>query len=72
MIFTEVILYTLEDCVMCSMLKERMNEKGISFEEVDAEGNEEMNSLGICNFPCLKVDDEIYTTQEAFFWINNH
>lgn len=63
-----VIMYST-GCPRCEILKERLREKNIAFEEVD--DIDKMLSLGIMSVPYLLVDDELLDFRDAILWAND-
>ena len=65
-----VEIFTSESCPRCKMLKERMKDKGIDFEENQDE--EEMVKLGFTSIPMIRTEDgEILDFGKAISWINS-
>jgi len=64
-----ITLYTLPNCGICNMVKTKLHQKNISFEEQPFE-----NIATIINSnqaPALKVEDNIYNSPSAIVkWIN--
>lgn len=63
----QVILYST-GCPKCSILKKKLNEKNIDYEEVNDEKT--MLSLGFDSVPILSVDGELLEFTQANNWIN--
>lgn len=67
MVCINIIFYTI-GCPQCSVLKRKLDEKGIQYEK--NESVEEMLALGIKSAPALKVGDSIMKFSEAIKWVN--
>ena len=64
-----VKIYTLDTCPKCKILKEKLNSKNISYEEVT--DVDIMISLNISSVPVLELEDGSYLNfSEANKWIN--
>ncbi len=63
-----IVLYST-DCPKCKVLKKKLEEKGIAYQENNSV--EEMLSLGINQVPVLKVNGELLNFSAANTWINN-
>lgn len=61
-------VYTTETCPKCRILKMKLVEKGIPFEESTDE--EEMHRLDIMSVPVLAVDDRLLDFAEAIKYIS--
>lgn len=63
-----IVLYTT-GCPKCKILKEALDEKGVSYkEETDVKL---MISMGIVAAPVLGVNGELMDFGKAFYWVNN-
>ena len=63
--------YSLPNCPMCEMLKEKLTEINVSFEEV--QNKEILKSKGITHVPCLEIEEnKILKFAEALKWVNNY
>lgn len=64
-----IILYTLPNCGICNMVKTKLIQKNISFEE---QPFEKIASIINSNqAPALQVEDNIYNSPSAIVkWIN--
>ena len=62
-------LYTKDDCSRCDMIKDKLNSKGVSFNEVKDE--EIIISLGIDFLPVLEVEGELLDLGKANNYINS-
>lgn len=60
-------LYTT-DCPKCKVLKVKLKNKGIKFEEI--RDTELMVANGIMTVPVLEIDSEIYEFTEAMKWVD--
>lgn len=66
-----IILYTLPDCGVCHMIKSKLLNKNIQYEEHDL--TEIADSLNIDHAPVLKINNEIITSPgEMVKFINNY
>lgn len=65
----KIILHSTH-CPKCEVLKKKMVEKNIDFEENN--DVEAMLALGISQAPILQIDGEIMNFQQAIFWVNTH
>lgn len=63
-----VMLYST-GCPRCNILKKKLNEKGITFEENN--NVEQMIEMNITQVPVLSVDGERMEFAQANEWINN-
>lgn len=64
----EIILYST-GCPKCTVLKKKLDFKGISYIEKNDIGL--MQALGITQVPVLSVDGELLPFAKANTWINN-
>lgn len=64
----EIKLYSLPTCGRCKILKQKMNEKEMSFIEIDNE--QELESENIYTVPVLEVDGQRMNFTDANQWIN--
>lgn len=62
----KVILYST-GCPKCSVLKKKLDEKGISYMEIS--DTSLMLSLGIEEVPVLSIDDRLVEFADAIRWI---
>lgn len=63
--------YSLPNCPMCEMLKEKLNENNISFEEI--QDKEILKSKGITHVPCLEMEDNtVLKLADALKWVNEN
>lgn len=62
-------LYTKDNCNRCDMIKDKLNSKGIPFNEVKDE--EIIMSLGIDFLPVLEVEGELLDLGKANNYINS-
>ena len=62
-------LYTA-GCPKCVILKKKLNEKGVVYEEVT--DTQVMSNLGITMVPVLEVDGRLFSFAEAVNWVNNY
>ncbi|MBM7561851.1 glutaredoxin family protein [Fusibacter tunisiensis] len=58
-----VVVFSSNTCGYCTMAKEYLNEKGVSFTEknvsTDIEARKELMSKGFMGVPVIYVDDEV-------------
>lgn len=62
-----IVLYTT-GCTRCTVLKNKLIEKNISYKSVDS--IEEMTKLGIMQVPMLGINGELCDFAEAVKWVN--
>lgn len=62
-----IILYST-GCPRCNVLKQKLNKKGIAYEEND--NVDEMIALGFKAAPVLVVNGKVMEFTEANYWIN--
>lgn len=63
-----VTIYTTDTCPKCKILKEKMNTKGIEYEEVQDVNI--MSDKGISFVPVLEVDGNMMDFVQANSWVN--
>lgn len=63
----EIIFYTTH-CPKCSVLKKKLESKGIVFLETD--NITELIEKGIKEAPVLKIEDNFLTFSDAIKWVN--
>ena len=68
---TEAIIYTLEFCPKCELLKEYFKANGISFSERDMSSAESLTDLRVSGVfvteaPVLRVENRVLTHTELF------
>lgn len=63
----KIVLYST-GCPRCNVLKTKLKNKNISFEEINDE--ELMIGKGFDSVPILEVDEKPYDFKEAVEWIN--
>lgn len=64
-----VIIYTTETCPKCKILKKKLSEKGIEYNEVN--DIEILKSLDIYEVPILEIDGKYLDFSEANNWVNS-
>lgn len=64
-----VVIYST-GCPKCKVLKKKLSDKEIQFDEVSDET--QMEALGIESVPVLFVDGRLLNFHEANEWINNY
>ena len=62
-----IILYS-NNCPKCKILKQKLNDKNIVYEEVN--DVDLMISKGFSEVPLLEIDGEIYRFNDAVQWVN--
>lgn len=62
--------YSLPNCPMCEMLKDKLSEKAILFEEI--QDKEILMNKNISHVPCLEVNGIILKFADALKWVNNY
>ena len=62
-------LYTTPTCGRCKVLKEKLNNKGISYQEI--QDADVLVERGIKFVPVLEVEDKLLNFMEANTYINN-
>ena len=63
-----VVLYST-GCPRCSVLKKKLEEKGIKYTENNSV--DEMLALGIMTVPVLGIGDELKNFTESIAWLNS-
>jgi len=64
-----VIKFDSTHCPKCSILKKKLDEKKIEYEEIN--DVEKMIKLGFTQAPLLEVDGKIMDFKRVVEWINN-
>lgn len=64
-----MVLYSTESCPRCKILKQKLTDNNIEFEE--CHDMEILESLNIEEVPQLLVNDELLSFGEAVKYINN-
>ena len=64
----QIILYS-NGCPKCKILKERLNEKGLKYEESD--DAEVLKNNNILAFPALDIGGKILKFYNAINWLKN-
>lgn len=64
-----VIKFYSTHCPKCSILKKKLDEKKIEYEEIN--DVEKMIKLGFTQAPLLEVDGKIMDFKRVVEWINN-
>ncbi len=65
----DTVLYTMNGCPRCAVLKKKLAEAGIAFCENNSEAD--MKALGIDELPVLCHDGKLMTFMEAVEMINS-
>ena len=63
-----ITLYTTPTCPRCKILKTKLAQKGIQYEECMDE--EKMQSMGILSVPVMSVDGQLLEFSEAVKYVN--
>lgn len=63
-----ITIYTTSTCPKCKILKKKLDEKGIAYEEFNDE--DEMQRMGILSVPVLEVDGEQMDFPQAVKYVN--
>ena len=63
-----ITIYTTATCPKCKILKKKMDDKGIVYEEFTDEN--EMQRMGILSVPVLEVDGEQMDFPQAVKYVN--
>ena len=63
-----ITVYTQPNCGKCKVLKAKLQQKGIAYEE--SQDVDKMQSLGIMSLPAMQVDDQLFTFEEAIKYVN--
>ena len=63
-----ITVYTQPNCGKCKVLKAKLQQKGIAYEE--SQDVDKMQSLGIMSLPAMQVDDRLFTFEEAIKYVN--
>lgn len=70
----EIVVYVADQCPKCNILKIKLNNKGIKYQEKIA-SKEEINDIlktkNIMSLPILKLGDEYLDFTQANNWVNN-
>ena len=70
----DITVYISDKCPKCNILKIKLNNKGIKYQEKIA-SKEEINDIlktkNIMSLPILKIDDKYLDFTEANNWVNN-
>ncbi len=66
---TETVILYSTGCPRCSVLKKKLEEKGINYTENNSV--DEMLALGIMTVPVLGIGDELKNFTESVAWLNN-
>ena len=63
-----ITIYTTETCPKCRILKKKLEEKGIEYEEFTDEA--EMQRMGILSVPVMTVDGRVMDFPQAVQYVN--
>lgn len=70
----DITVYISDKCPKCNILKIKLNNKGIKYQEKIAskeEINDILKTTNIMSLPILKIDDKYLDFTEANNWVNN-
>ena len=63
-----ITIYTTQTCPKCKILKKKLQEKGIEYQEFNDE--DEMHRMGILSVPVMDVDGEQLDFPAAIKYVN--
>ena len=63
-----ITIYTTQTCPKCKILKKKLEDKGIAYEEFSDE--DEMQRMGILSVPIMSVDGRLMEFPEAIKYVN--
>ena len=63
-----ITIYTTATCPKCKILKTKLAQKGIEYEEFTDE--EEMQRMGILSVPIMSVDGKLMDVPESIKYVN--
>ena len=63
-----ITIYTTSTCPKCKILKKKLDDKGIAYEEFNDE--DEMQRMGILSVPVMDVDGEQLDFPAAIKYVN--
>ena len=63
-----ITIYTTQTCPKCQILKKKLADKGIDYEEFTDE--DEMQRMGIMSVPVMDVDGKLLDFPEAIKYVN--
>ena len=63
-----ITIYTTQTCPKCKILKKKLEDKGIAYEEFSDE--DEMQRMGILSVPVMDVDGEQLDFPAAIKYVN--
>jgi len=63
-----ITIYTTATCPKCKILKKKLDDKGIAYEEFNDE--DEMQRMGILSVPIMSVDGKLMDFPEAIKYVN--
>lgn len=69
----DIVIYTTDGCQKCRVLKQKMDDKSISYTESKSVDQiiDKMLSMGIQQAPVLSVNGELFAFSQANEWVNN-
>ena len=63
-----ITIFTTATCPKCKILKKKMDEKGMVYEECADE--EQLQQMGILSVPVLSIDGKLMDFPEAIQYVN--
>ena len=63
-----ITVYAKEGCPKCRVLQLELNQKNLEFQEFN--DMDAMIAMGIKSVPQMKVDDKLYSFEEAIKYVN--
>ena len=63
-----ITIYTTQTCPKCKILKKKLQEKGIEYQEFNDE--DEMQRMGVLSVPVMDVDGEQLDFPAAIKYVN--
>lgn len=63
-----ITIYTTSTCPKCKILKKKLDDKGIAYEEFNDE--DELQRMGILSVPIMSVDGRLMEFPEAIKYVN--
>ena len=61
-------LYTMDDCIYCTMLKTRLNHEKIQYEEI--KDSAVITEKGFLTVPQLEINENIFDFNQAIAFLN--
>ena len=66
----EITVYISEQCPKCNVLKIKLNNKGIKYQEKMASKEDILKTKNIMSLPILRLGDEYLDFTQANKWVN--